>query len=176
MKKYLLLLFVFALLPLLQGCGGSSGGSNGFVAPINSSPTSSGSVSVAKSALQFGETTTITASFLKSSGLPAVGVTVNFTTTLGTLTPVNGIATTDTNGNATVQLTAGQTSGQGQVTASATVDNALITKNNVFNVTLPQLNLTNMSLGLSTLSFGGSTSISVTVRDTNGAIFTSSDV
>lgn len=176
MKRYLILLFAFVFLSLMQGCGGSSGGSNGFVAPINSSPTSSGSVTVAKSALQFGEATTVTASFLKSSGLPAAGITVNFTTTLGTLTPSNGIATTDANGNATVQLTAGSSSGQGQVTASATVDNTLVTKNNVFSVTLPQLNLTNMTLGLSTLSFGGSTSVSVTVRDTNGAIFTSSDV
>lgn len=176
MKNIFITLFVFAFAGLLQGCSGGSGGSNGFIAPINSSPASNGSVTVAKSALQFGETTTITASFIKSSGLPAAGVVVNFTTTLGTLAPSNGIATTDANGIATIQLTAGLSSGQGQITASATVDNTLVTKSNVFSVTLPQLTLTDMAVGLSTLSFGGSTSVSVTVRDVNGAIFTSSDV
>jgi hypothetical protein len=176
MKKYFILLLICACFSLLQGCSGSSGGSGGFVAPINGSSASSSTVTIAKTTLQFNETTTVTASFLKSTGLPAAGVIVNFSSTLGTLTPSTGIATTDANGNATVQLTAGTTSGQGQVTVSATVDNVLITKNSVFNVTLPQLNLTGMTLGLSTLSFGGSTSVSVTVKDSSGALFTSSPV
>lgn len=163
---------------VLTGCsgGGSSSGAN--TSPISLSPGSgtSSSATITKSSLQFSETTTVSATFKKSDGTPASGISVNFSSTLGTLTPSNGIATTDSNGVATVQLTAGSTSGQGQVTASATVDNKQVTKTALFSIDLPPLNLSPIDLGLSILSYGGSTSVSVTVKDAAGAVYTAQSV
>ncbi len=165
-----LILFTF----ILAGCSGSSSTSQDFT-PVQSSSLT-GSVVIAKTALQFNEITTVSASFKKSDGTPASGINVNFSTTLGAISPSSGIAVTDTNGTATVQLTVGSTSGQGQITASATVDNKQITKTGLFSVTLPPLKLSDISLGLSNLSYGGSTSVTVTVLDSNGATFTGQEV
>ena len=73
-------------------------------------------------------------------------------------------------------MTVGSVSGQGQITASATVDGKLVSNNLLFNVNLPPLTLSPITLGLSSLSFGGSTSVAVAVRDANGNPFTTQEV
>ena len=162
----------------LFGCGGSSSSTSQDTTPVQISSAGSavGSVTIANTALQFSEVTSVSATFKKTDGTPASGINVNFSTTLGTITPASGIAVTDVSGTATVQLTMGATSGQGQVTASATIDNKQLTKTGLFSVSLPPLKLSAISLGLSTLSYGGSTSVSVTVTDANGVPFTVQEV
>lgn len=170
------ILCLVLMLSAISACGGG-GGSSQDTTPVQLNPgAGTSSVAVAKSSLQFSETTTVSATFKQANGNPVSGISVNFSTTLGTLTPPNGIAITDANGIATVQLTAGSTSGQGQVTASATVDNNQVTKSGLFSVSLPALTLSPVTLGLTTLSYGGSTSVSVTVNDTNGNPYTSQSI
>jgi hypothetical protein len=175
---YYALMLVFML--QLVACGGGTGTSDintggGTVTSAEGASSSSGtasSLTITKTVLQLGETTTVSTKYTSADGTPAAGIKVNFSTTLGTLAPADGIATTDANGTATVQLTAGQNAGQGQVTATATVDNTQVSKSGLFSINLPPLTLSPITLGLSSLSFGGSTSVSVTVKDANGAAFT----
>ncbi|MDD2308948.1 MAG: Ig-like domain-containing protein [Desulfuromonadaceae bacterium] len=177
MRKTLLASFFLICFFIIAGCGGSSSSSSQDTSPVQLSPGSAlGSITIANTALQFSETTSVSATFKKTDGTPASGINVNFSTTLGTITPASGIVNTDTNGTATVQLTVGAISGQGQITASATVDNKQITKTGLFSVSLPPLKLTPISLGLSTLSYGGSTSVSVTIMDANGVTYTGQEV
>ena len=176
MRKTLLASFFLICFFIIAGCGGSSSSSQD-TSPVQLSPGSAlGSVTVANTALQFSESTSVSATFKKTDGTPVSGINVNFSTTLGTITPASGIVTTDANGTATVQLTVGAISGQGQITASATVDNKQITKTGLFSVSLPPLKLSTILLGLSTLSYGGSTSVSVTVTDANGDLYTGQEV
>ncbi len=134
------------------------------------------SITVAKPVLQFGDTTLVTASITAATGKPAAGVAVVFSSTLGTLTPANGIAVTDANGIATVQLIAGANAGQGQITASATIDNKQLSSTTSFSVNLPPLTLGPLNLDLSTISYGGSTTVSVQVKDSNGNVYTTQPV
>jgi hypothetical protein len=62
------------------------------------------------------------------------------------------------------------------VIASATVDGKLISNSAQFSVNLPPLTLSPITLGLSNLSYGGSTSVAVTVKDASGNPFTTQDV
>lgn len=178
MKKLLymsLICFMYAL--LITGCGGSGSPSDdSSTVQMPSTGSVVGSVSITNTALQFSETTSVSATFKKTDGTPANGITVNFSTTLGTITPASGTAVTDLNGTATVQLSVGATSGQGQVTASATVDNKQVTRTGLFSVSLPPLKLSAVTLGLSTLSYGGSTSVTVTVQDSNGKTYTGQEL
>lgn len=125
--------------------------------------TLSATTTIAKTSLVTSETTTVSSTF-KSNGLPVAGITVTFTTTLGSVSPLTAV--TNASGTATTQLTAGATAGQGVVTASATIGGILVTGNGLFNENLPKLSP--ITLGLATLSYGGSTSVSVTVKDANG--------
>lgn len=161
---------------ILNGCGDSTSTSQN-LSSVQISSLAAGSVSITNPSLQFNGTTSVTASFRKADGNPASGINVFFSTTLGTITPAGGIATTDGNGSATVQLTVGTTSGPGLITASATVDNKQITKTGSFSVSLPPLKLSAITLGLSTLSYGGSTSVAVTVLEADGVTpFTGQEV
>ena len=180
MKRYIAIISLIAICFNLTACGSGGGtGGGGTSTPLGTPPSTSqtsanGSVTVTKSSLVFNETTAVSALFKKSDGSAATGVSVNFSTTLGVLIPRTAV--TDANGVATAQLTVGTVSGQGQVTASATVDGKLVSNNALFSVNLPQLNLSPLTLGLSNLSFGGSTSVSVTVKDANNNPFTLQDV
>lgn len=172
----ILIFSLILILALLTACGGGGGsGSDGTVIG-GSSTTTNAVVTFSKTTLQFADTATVTATFRKSDGSPAAGASVIFTTTLGVLTPVNGTATTDGNGVATVILTSGNTSGQGQVTASATVDGRQVTASGLFTVTLPPLHLSPLTVGLTPISYGGTTSVSVKVLDDNNALYTAQDI
>lgn len=165
--RYLLLASIF----LITGCGG--GGSQN-TSPINTNPTPGGGVTITKVSLAQSENTVVSATFTKIDGTPAAGVTVDFATTLGTINPAT--ATTNAQGQASCTLMAGTTAGQGQVAASATYDGKTYVKTANFQVNLPVLHLSPITLGASTLSYGGTTSVSVTVLDTNNNVYTGQEV
>lgn len=169
--------FASSLLLLSLGCGPENGSSQN-LSPVNANGSTSGtgnvSISLAKTALIQNELTTISATFLKADGTPASGVSVNFTTTLGTVNPVASI--TDGQGVASSTLLAGIIAGQGQVSANSTVDGKSLISTANFQVSPPPLTLSPISLGLASLSYDGTTSVSVTVKDANGAIYTALDV
>jgi len=161
---------VGSLLLLAFGCGGG-GGSSQDLTPVNTGGTSgSGTLSIVKTSLAQSENSAVTATFTKGDGTPAAGVSVAFTTTLGTISP--STVTTDAQGLVSATLSAGIVAGQGQVSASATFDGKTNVKTGNFQVSLPPLTLSPITLGLASLSFGGSTSVSVTVKDANGATYT----
>jgi hypothetical protein len=174
MKKILLMLSVLGASLLLQSCSGS--GVADYNAPANAASSSTGTVAIANAALQFSQSTNVVATFKNADGTPASGITVNFSTTLGTLNPSNGIAATDANGQATVQLVAGTVSGQGSVTATASISNKVISKSGTFTVQLPTLKLSAITVPSSPISYGASTSVQVSVLDANGVLYTAQDV
>jgi len=173
-------LLLSLLLLVLAACG-SGGGTTSSSDRVNIavSSASSGSVTVTNTALQISEATTVTANLKNPNGTPAVGVPVNFTTTLGSLTPSSGVATTDLSGNASVMLTAGVSSGQGQVIATATVANRVVNLSTLFSVVLPPLKLANLTLTdnvSGSIDYGSSQGISVEIQDAAGNPFTSQSV
>ncbi len=179
-RKALLLLLLLTSFALLTSCSGGGGG-NGNSSNITLTPTSTtggsgATVQVQSVNLALNASTGVTAKFVDSGNLPLSGLAVTFSTTLGTLTPVDGKVVTDATGTATVQLQAGSVSGPGQITATATVNNKPVVQSASFTVSLPTLTLSPISLGLSTISYGGSTGVSVTVKDANGNPFTAQNV
>ena len=166
---------VYSLMLLLFGCGGSSTSQD--LTPINTGvATGSSSLTIAKTSLAQSDNTTVTASFTKPDGTPAAGVSVAFTTTLGTLNPATVIAGTD--GKASCTLLAGTSPGQGQVTASATFDGKTYVETGNFQVSLPALHLSSITFGAAadTLSYGGTTGVSVSVLDANNVLYTGQEV
>lgn len=169
------LMLLSSLFLYIFGCGG--GGSSQNLTPINTAgATGSSSLSIAKTALAQSDNTTVTATFTKTDGTPSSGVIVSFTTTLGTISPAT--TTTDSQGKATATLLAGTTSGQGQVAASATYDGKTYVKTGNFQISLPVLHLSSITLGAATatLSYGGTTSVSVQVLDAANAVYTAQEV
>lgn len=155
---------------LTAGCGGS--GSNSVV-NLNPAPTAvTATVKIDKSALAINETALVTAKYVSASGKPLANQAVTFTTTLGALSPSGGIATTDATGSASIQLLPGSTPGSGFVTATTTVDSAKVSKSVSFSVALPPITISTPIVGITTpLPPGGSTGITVTLKDASGALF-----
>ena len=159
--SYIMKLALAALALLAAGCGSGGGGSNGVI-NLNPPPAATGTLTIANPNLQINAPpTTVTAVLADAHGSPLSGITVTFTTTLGMLSPGSGTAVTDATGTATIQLLAGNTAGGGVVTASATVKGTNIIKAATFSVAMPQVFISAPVLGLSSLSPGGSTSVSV---------------
>jgi hypothetical protein len=64
---------------------------------------------------------------LQNNGTPLSGKVISFSTTLGVLDPLSGTALTDVNGQATIDIHAGETEGAGEITASySDVDSSAI--------------------------------------------------
>lgn len=169
--------FKVALLPFIlifiASCGG--GGTSQNLSPINPAGTvGTSSVAVTKTSLAQSENTTVTATFTKSDGTPVAGTAVTFATTLGAVTQAT--VTTDALGKASTTLMAGTTAGQGQITASATYDNKTYVKSANFQVSLPTLHLSGITLGAETLSYGGTTSVAVSVLDANNVVYTGQEL
>jgi hypothetical protein len=82
------------------------------VAPSNATV----SLSASAATLSFNGTATVTAQVLNGSGAPLDGVTVSFSTTLGTVTPAQAVSA---GGVATAVFDAGVTSGTATITASS---------------------------------------------------------
>jgi hypothetical protein len=164
-------LLVLVCFNLMSGCGGG-GGSNGVIS-LSPTVTATETVQIANASLSLNATNVpVTATFLDLSGNPIPNVQVTFSTNLGSLNPASGLATTNASGIATVQLSAGSTSGAGVVTASATVTGTKLSKVATFSVALPQLTISTPVLGLGSLAPDGSTSVTVNVTDAFGAPFT----
>ena len=175
MKNIFLMLNILSVSFLLQACSNSSSGVPDYTSSSSTS-TSSGSVAIANAALQFSQQTNVVATFKNSDGTAASGITVNFSTTLGTLNPTNGIATTDASGQATIQLVAGTVSGQGSVTATASISNKAVSISGTFTVQLPTLTLSAITVPSSPISYGASTTVQVSVLDASGNLYTTQDV
>ncbi len=180
MMKVVAVLFLLVLLAGMSACsGGGSNGGNSNITLTPASPvagSSGATVNVQSTNLALNATTTVTAKFLDSNNQPVSGLAVTFSSTLGTLTPADGKATTDATGTATVQLQAGNVSGSGQITATATVNGKPVVQSAIFTVSLPPLTLSPISLGVTPISYGGSTSVSVIVKDANGNPFTAQNI
>lgn len=167
-------LLVILLLTLL-GCGG--GGSSQNLAPVTpggSTGGATGAIAIASTALAQGASTAVSVTFTYADGSPASGVNVDFTTTLGSISPATVV--TDGQGTASATLLAGTTAGTGQVTASSTYSGKTYVKSANFQVNLPPLHLSTITLGAETLSYGGTTSVSVSVLDTNNAVYTGQEL
>jgi hypothetical protein len=160
------------LLLALLGCGG--GKSQG-TSVISSSQGATGTATLALTTanLQLNGTTNVTATFLDLSGKPIAGLPVTFNTSLGSLNPSSGTAITDATGSAAVQLIAGGNAGTGLLTASATVGGVSVSKVASFAVAFPTITLSAPVLGVNTpLAPGGSTSVTVQLKDSQGNPFT----
>lgn len=158
---------------LVAGCSGSSNSGSNEVVSLSPGASATESLQIDTPNLQLNGTANVTATFRDLSGVPISGVHVNFTTSFGSLNPSSGAAVTDATGNATVQLMAGNSAGTGIVTASATVSGVTITKVVGFSVAFPAITLSTPVLGIATpLAPGGSTSVTVSLTDSNGQPFT----
>ena len=118
MELFRRLSFAMVLLTLV-GCGGGDGGlSNGGSDPDpgNGGNNYSLSISISTTDISSQNPATVSATLLDGS-TPVVGQVVNFSTTLGVLSPQSGTALTDNEGIAEITLTAGDTKGAGTVTA-----------------------------------------------------------
>lgn len=174
---------VSSLLLFTFGCGTDGGSTqnlstvdtNGPTTPAPPGTPGTGSVilTLAKTNLVQGESTTVTATFTNADGTVASGLSVSFSTTLGSITPA---ATTGSTGSAAVTLTASNTSGQGSVTVTGLINNVLISKTSTFTVQLPQLSLSALTVPSTAIGYGASASIEVTVLDANLALYTAQDV
>ena len=160
------MLLVALFLAVTAGCGGG-GSSIGGVVNLGSG-NAKAAIQMSTQSLAINDSATVTATFTDASGKAIANLPVTFTTTLGSLNPASGAATTDAAGAATMQLLAGSTAGAGSVTATATVNGSTVTAIQTFAVALPALSLVGPTLGLSTLQPGGTTGVSVTVTDANG--------
>jgi len=129
--------------------------------------------------LGLGGKTNVNAKITDTNGQPISGVLVSFVTTLGTFNPATGTATSDANGNATIQFLAGSVTGAGVVTATAAVNGTKITKETTFAVNgaggggggqQTGIHLSSLTITNSSLLPGESTNISVTLTDDSGAL------
>jgi hypothetical protein len=110
----------------------------------------------------------VSATFIDANDKPISGLPVNFLTSFGSFNPSTGSATTNAAGTATIQLLAGNATGSGIVVASATVQGVKISKQITFSVVAPQPVISTPQVGLTNLAPGGSTAITVTLKDSSG--------
>jgi hypothetical protein len=175
MKFFKLLLLLTAA--LIAACGGGSSGSTNVVS-LNQGVTATANVQIPTgTSLALNATNIdVSASFHDLSGNPIPNLQVTFSTTMGSLNPAGGNATTNSAGLATVKLNAGVTVGAGLVSASAIVAGVKISQAVPFSVAMPPVTISTPVLGLSSLAPGGSTSVTVSLSDASGPFTTPVDV
>jgi len=129
--------------------------------------------------LPLGGTTEVTATVLESGGTPVQnGTTVRFTTTLGSVSPVEAQTR---NGNVTVTFSAGTASGTAEIRAtsgaagasssSSTTTTTTTTATNVISITIGSANASRVTASANPAvvpSTGGSSQITATVFDAAG--------
>lgn len=143
-------------------------------APTNSTIT----LTAPTRSLPTGGTTEVTATVLESGGTPVQnGTTVRFTTSLGSVTPVetqtrNGVATAtfnagDVSGTATIRATSGGAGGSSTTTGTTTTTGS----SNQLDITIGAAAANTVALSVSSSTVppnGGSVAVTATVLDTNG--------
>lgn len=185
MRGNIFKVMVVLLLALLAGCGddaftqgasnsgggGGGGGGTGGTAAISLALTDASDAST--TSISADSPGTVTATVLDANGDPAAGVVVSFEATLGTFNPTAGTALTNSSGVATVTLIAGTTTGADTLTATASVDGEDVSASKGYVVEAPNVSLSALTIGVSPLSANGTTSVSVTVQDGDGAPYSS---
>jgi hypothetical protein len=169
------LLLLMVIIFIVTGCSGGGGNNSGPSGTTIVVGSSRASLSLDNPSLQLSGSTPVSVTLKNSDNSPAAGVPVTFSTTLGTLTATGSTTqastvtvNTDASGLASAVLTAGSTSGQGQLTASATVENKLVSTTALFSVNLPALKLANLRFtnnSSASISYGSSQGITVDVQD-----------
>lgn len=116
--------------------------------------------------LPLGQTATVRATVKNGSNQVMSGVVVSFSNdvTVASLNPPTGKVLSNSGGVATIQLT-GLSISADTLVATATVDGTDISQSFAYDVSTPAFNLINMQTGVSSLSAGGSTSVSIEIVD-----------
>lgn len=116
--------------------------------------------------LPLGQTATVQATVKNGSNQAMSGVVVSFSNdaSVASLNPPTGKVLSNNNGVATIQLT-GISISADTLIATATVDGTDISQSFTYDVSTPAFNLINMQTGVSSLSAGGSTSVSIEIVD-----------
>jgi hypothetical protein len=147
--------------------------------PLFAPTNSTVSLSAPTRSLPTGGTTEITATVLESAGTPVQnGTTVHFTTTLGSVTPVeaqtrNGVVTAtfnagDVSGTATIRATSGAAGGSSTTTGGTTPTTG---SSNQLDITIGAAAANSLALTASPSTVppnGGTVALIATVLDTNG--------
>lgn len=173
------LLTLLLLMVVLGACGG--GGSSGSITTPVPGGSATTTLTITKTNLysttSAPASTTVKAVFV-TNGVPIANLPVTFSATPGlvTFSPADGVVTTDVNGTATIVMTGLPTTGVGQVKVSATVNGALVEQYAPFYLNSPSLYLANMSFNPTSLTVGGSATVSFDILDSDGNLYTQQDL
>jgi hypothetical protein len=154
------------------GTQNSTTSTNGTVVSIALERTSDGA---ATSTISSGAPGTLTVIIRKSDGSRPAGALVTFTTTLGVLSPAAGTALSNSEGEATIQLLAGNAAGAGTVTAVAKVGTESITVGLNFEVADTSVNGYDLALTLVDPNGAATSSVSADAPGTLSATVTDGD-
>lgn len=155
----------------LSACGGGGGSAGTVPNATPTTPTMTVSIQTAAGAatqyVSLGGGHTVKASYKDASNKPMVGKMVEFElqpSNLATLSPLTAL--TDSQGIATVAIAPTSVSAQGAGRISAKVTDGEVTTTGKLDFAVQQLNLTlsPISLGSTSLTSGGNTSVSVQVN------------
>lgn len=185
------LLAVAWVIALVAACGGgdaftspsSTSNSPGTSSSGNATTNQFGSISLslldgagtATTTISADSPATLRATVLDADGLPVSGALVTFSSAIDglvTFNPTTGTALTNASGVASVQVIAGSTTGASILSAAATVSGSAIAAQTGFQVNAPNLSLGALTIGSTTLSSYGTTSLTVTVLDGSGNPYT----
>lgn len=171
-----------ASLLLLTGCGGSSSGTTTSASGVAGASSVSAAAAAAPSltlslvnaaasavtSISNGSPATVKAAIADANGAAVSGVVVSFKpadATLVTMTPVNGTALTNASGVASIQIAPASMTAAGatSIAASAQVGTTAVNASTGFSIGATVVTVSTPTLGTSTLSAFGTTSVSVTV-------------
>lgn len=119
--------------------------------------------------IRVGDSTQLSVQLLAADGTPVKGAFVSFGLQggLATFNPTSGTALTDANGNAIINMVAGNVTGADIVTATAKLSTGdTVSVSTGFSVTPPTIAMNPVVLGASAIAAGGSVAVSTTVIDT----------
>ena len=185
MKRFLNNTVVLLVMALLAGCGGSdafvtvagsTSGSSGGGTTITGQPSVTLALTnasgTATTSISVDSPGTLKATVVDKAGAPVAGAVVTFSAALATFNPTAGSALTNSSGVATVTMLAGTVTGADAVTANVTVSGTSATTSLGYSVSATSVSLSSLAIGTNPLSANGTTSLTITVLDGNGAPYT----